>query len=498
LLYYIRKPDRNLDNMIGIYNENPASDGLQFLLLREINKIEDWILTPKYSLFLPSQRPDYWENSNATRILQRVEVDRDYAKKVLEFVNTADLSKVSQPDFWQTSKAYLLFLTKDYKAAIPIVETLLKTLDKNDKLFRQAELIHALCLTANQENGHAIIPEAAKKILIEQQKRGDNKYVFAIGRELEMKGNTSAAALLYTKAAPDDPDGYYANENDENAVNNAVYWKGKREMHTLQDDYFYDSRGYIDAIYTPEELGSLIENVSKTKLKDAFDKWLYAGQNKKIASYYDLLGIKYIRLNKLPEAASAFAQMEKFGGSNDIFLTNPFFSLKNTPAFAKSDAKIKITKAYISKQLISYLSRAENASEPNRDYYYFLAANAYYNMTFYGSATEMRRIFRSSAGSNTGLSDEQEYTGGLLAKKYYKLAFQNAKSPKFKALCLRLIEQCEKNKYDAQRENFWYSQRKDTVQPKHFAALKTQFPDYYKDLIDSNCSFFKDYFDARR
>jgi hypothetical protein len=496
LMYCIRKPDHNLNNIEAIYNDDPGSEGLEFLLLREINKLEDWILTPTYSLFLPSTRPDYWENSNAARVLQRVEIDREYAGQMLAFVRSADWSKVKNPMYWKCSNAYLQFLTKDYNGALGVISGLEKKIGTNDPIYDRLQLLKGLCLTANQQNGQAIIPDAVKPILLQQNQLKNYKYVFAIGRELEMKGNTTDAALLFTKAAPDDSDFY---GSDDGNSNNLVFWKGKRELRTLQDDYFYNTRGYIDAIYSIGALEKLIAAVSNPPQNNVFDKWLYRGQSAMKSSYYDLLGMKYIREDKLPQALSAFEKMDKYGGSRDTFVNNPFFKLRHTPEFPHK-SKMKLTKTTITHQLIYYLSLAQDPKETNRDFYYFLAANCYGNMSFYGSAWEMRRIFRTSGGTDSKLSDEAEYAQYISAKKYYSLAMKHAKTAKFKALCLKLLADCEEYSRTSKLE-LWYARHdKNKYPPNPYTQqLKTQYSDYCKDLTgSSNCASLNDYFASRR
>ena len=94
----------------------------------------------------------------------------------------------------------------------------------------------------------------------------------------------------------------------------------------------------------------------------------------------------------------------------------------------------------------------------------------------------MMRRYHSTTNYNTGNNesyiDEMEYRKGNLAQKYYHLAFENAKTDKFKALCIRMEEYAKSN-----------------VDSK-FKKLKFTYPEYYDDL--SNCYNFGDYFMARR
>ncbi|NOS91729.1 MAG: hypothetical protein HOP30_07390, partial [Cyclobacteriaceae bacterium] len=89
LLAAIEKYDKALPYIQKVYELNPTAEGLSFLLLREINKVEDFVLTPSYTLFQPSLSYDSWsagKDSSALQTLHRAEHDRIYAKEVLRFI----------------------------------------------------------------------------------------------------------------------------------------------------------------------------------------------------------------------------------------------------------------------------------------------------------------------------------------------------------------------------------------------------------------------------
>lgn len=93
----IKKSDQALFCLEQVYKYDPKFEGLSFLLLREINKIEDWVFTPYYSLFNPAiSKYNSWDNEDDNSIkgiLGRVENDRKYADKVLQFVSKVNLKR---------------------------------------------------------------------------------------------------------------------------------------------------------------------------------------------------------------------------------------------------------------------------------------------------------------------------------------------------------------------------------------------------------------------
>ncbi|MFC3158891.1 hypothetical protein SAMN05443633_10770 [Chryseobacterium arachidis] len=513
LLYGLYNPDKNLENIKQIYAENPNYDGLSFLLYRELGKLEDWVFTPYYSLFYTND--DYWgsdpENENVLKILERSDIDRQYAKEVLEFIDSVDLSKVENPNFWKYGRAELLLMTKNYSESLNQIAELEKVLPSENLLRNNVEIIKALNLFANQNYGNAKIPDAAKEIII---KNKDNKhFIFALGRELEYLGNTDDAALLYASLNhPSIGNEYYNN----------VYYKSLKNSNHTYDTYYYDYFDYLDAVYSPEQLQSFINEINGlSKNPDPFYRNFYSINQSEINSLYDLLGTKYIRQNKLNLALNTFNKLgenyfdaqyslwerdgkDNYYSSSKVFDQNPFYHLKYTPDFIPEKEHFRVNKISVTRKLIEYLNKANNPKEKDRDYYYFLVANCYYNMSQYGNAWMMRRYSVSSAGNYSIREDNQEFNTAGLAKYYYGKAFENAQTYKFKALCLRMQGRCENYNYDFMGENTTNSssqagnyEDRRLEQNKYYQDLRNNYPDQYEDMI-SGCDFFTSYFKARR
>lgn len=515
LLYSLYNPDKNLENIKEIYAENPQFDGLSFLLYRELGKLEDWIFTPYYSLFFPSMQDGlgYWSNSNSEnenvlKVLERSETDRKYAKEVLEFIDSVDLSKVENPDFWKYAKAELLFMVKNYSESLHQIAELENSLSPQNPMRNNVEIIKALNLFSNQTYGNAKIPDAAKDIII---KNKDNKYlIFALGRELEYLGNSDDAALLYASLIRSKDDYNY------------IYYKSVKNSKQTYSVYYNDYFDYLDAVYSPEQLQSFINKISGlSKDPDPFYRNFYLMKQSEINALYDLLGTKYIRQNKLTLALQTFNKLgenyfdaqyslwerdgeDSYHSSKKIFDQNPFYHLKYTPDFIPEGEHFKVNKLSVTRKLIEYLNKANNQKEKDRDYYYFLVANCYYNMSQYGNSWMMRRYFVSSLDNTSILEDNIEFNTATLAKFYYGKALESAQTDKFEALCLRMLGRCENYNYDFNYESKTnYSSGSSNYEDerlennKYYQDLKNRYPDQYEDMI-SGCDFFTSYFKARR
>ncbi|MFL9833840.1 hypothetical protein [Chryseobacterium terrae] len=516
LLYGLYNPDKNLENIKQIYNENSKFDGLNFLLYRELQKLENWVFTPYYSLFSVSIMEDFgydsndFENRNTLKILERSEIDRQYAKEVLEFIDSVDLTKVENPNFWKFARAELLLMTKNYSESLNQIAELEKVLPSQDPMLNNVEIIKGLNLFANQTFGNAKIPDAAKDIIIKN--KNNKQFIFALGRELEYLGNTDDAAFLYASLE---------NPSTENTNYNMVYYKSLKNSSQTYDTYYYNYFDYLDAVYSPEQMQSFINKIKNlNKNQDSFYSNFYSLNQLEINSLYDLLGTKYIRQNKLTLALNTFNKLgekyfdaqyslwerdgkDRYNSTGKIFNQNPFYHLKYTPDFIPEKEHFRVNKVSVTRKLIEYLNKANNPKEKDRDYYYFLVANCYYNMSQYGNVWMMRRYYVSSVGNYSIREDNKEFNTAALAKFYYGKAFENAQTDKFKALCLRMQGRCENYNFDFIGENSPNYSQTDNYedrrfeQNKYYQDLKNKYSDQYEDMI-SGCESFKAYFKARR
>lgn len=502
VLYAARNPAKGLEALQAVYRNTPRFEGLDFLLLREVNKLEDWICTPYYTEFPPSlvDGKSIWyretEITNRALLQKRMAADKLYARKLLDFMAEVDLEKVRDPQVWQTAKAYLLFMVGDYETALQEFDSpLLRPANRNRTAF--VEKIKALALTAQQAPDQAVIPELAKPLLMKYE--DDKKFVFALGRELEYRNNTTNAALLYSQKTKEWED-------------SMPFWRTKQRHCTLYADFYWDYFFYLDAQYTPEQVDALLTSIKENQEQDAFSKWKYAQIRGDVDRLHDLLGTKYMRQDKLGKALQAFRKVNDTLWTSEVYAyhyylnANPFYTnfyAEHQPTNADT---VTYTKPELVAQLLGYLTKAEDPDNKDRDYYYFLAANAYFNMTQYGNSWMMKRYFWTSQATPTRLEDDDEYFGCRLARAYYLKAKESSKDRKFAALCLRMAGRCEN--YRLERTLLAKMEQKypDNDEKIHnelferntyYRQLATYYPDDYEDLL-GNCESFERYWRARR
>jgi hypothetical protein len=495
LLSGIRTHGKALTSIKNIYLLDPKFYGWEFLLLREINKLEDWIYTPYYTNFEPSVRRN---NIHRYSIFeQRITEDRAYAANLLAFVDTIAPDNVRDPGFLKIAKAYLHHMTGGSDIAAGQLEALEKNFSVNQELKKQVQLLKAIVTIAARKPGEAVIQDHVQFIIKREAASKNQKFLFAIAKELEINGNTTDAAFIFSKV-----NGEYDDTR--------VPWRTRKFHYTSYDDTYDNYFYYMDAAYTENEIQQLITKTESKAAKSSFEKWKIKEIKKEIPRLYELLGTKYLRKNKLEKALACYKKVNDTlwsSGDHAIYSyymnSNPFANnFYNGHGKNEADT-IRYNKETLLKELLRYLRLAENKQNPKRDYYYFLVANCYLNMTYYGNSWAMRRYYWSGSPHWSKLEDDNEYFGCLIAKSYYLKAKQVSKSKKFAALCLRMAGSCEKNRLISDlilndKASRW-DNFADTlfVQNKYYSRLRKEYPSYYEELT-SSCDSFSDYFSARR
>ncbi len=487
------KSDFALNNLKKIYELNPNAEALTFLVEREINKIEDYILTPYYCDFINSVSSanyysGYWMEEELYKVQnERVQKDREYAEKLALWMKQTHFQNSS----WKLLENYALFISGKCNLSTSISS--IQANNEQEKRFKEMLLsldnVHS---SENPDIKNTLVQETLQK----EVNLNHNKFVFAIARELEFKKNTTDAAYLFSKL-----------NNEEEYIDdiydhNQVYWRPNGVQSSWFLNYYYDYFLYLNDAYSTEEMKSLISDLKESNNQNSsFESWKKEKLTKEIDRLYDLLGTKFIREDKLNEALGAFEKVNdtlwksehypfKTYLNSNPFYTNFYLEHTKTPVDT-----IVFTKESITRKLLKLKSDFQSFSGNKKAYAAFHIANCYFNMTQYGNSWMMRRYAWSQSYLECPLVDNFEYFECILAKKFYMEAYNCAKKDDFKALSLRMAGRCEKYKIA-----FNFRDSYDDEQPKkpinsYYFKLKNQFPEHYDELM-SNCESFTTYYSS--
>lgn len=505
LFHSARNPKEGLDQMQQFHRLNPGGEELGFMLLREVNKLEDWILTPKYLGYAPAlgylRDTSYkWYNQPDPQFYARLERDKKYASQVLRFVSGVDSKTVNDPILWKMAAAYLHFLVDDKNQAVAVIDQCL-TQEKDSTRRIDLEALRTMFVVSRDAQKVNPFADANHHNLMAMRHAQRNRLCFAIARELEMQGKTTIAAMLFQKVSPDDRTGYLYD------IGSVVFHKpnkaGKYSWVDFNTNYFL----YLDSQYSPEQMDLLIrETKSFATHSDSLYRWLSDGIMREMPRMYDLAGTKYLRQNKLNEALERFTQVNDSLWESDLYAykeyldANPFHAdFYSAHSTSKFDT-IRYNKRTLMQTMLKYKALADSVSHPHRDYYAFLVGNAYLNMTHHGNSWLMRRYYWSTTQPAYGMEDDDEYYAAHLAKEYYELASETARNKDFKVLTLRMAGRCEKHALAHKLMPEWSYEGdfdEDVFNANQtYKRIKTEFPDYYDDVL-SNCYSFSHLFKSR-
>jgi hypothetical protein len=488
-VYGIRNSGRALGTLKSVYELDPEHPLLDYLLIREVNKIEDWVLTPYYTNFDPSMNPKGGTYGLSNELIQeRIEDDRRYAIQVADWLES--LGEHSSKT-WRLAEAYLKGITGKEVEALSILSGPEIATDETREFIQQ---LRTLFRVRSEGGGNFSLTRGEQKIIMNSKQANYDQFLFAISREFEFHKKLDIAAALFSQV----------NRSDE--WDSSVHWKSGTGKKTLEADYFYSWFLYLDAEYSPEEVQSVIDFAELKFTESAeFDQWQREYLRQDIPRLYDLLGTKYIRKNNMSAALAAFQKVK-----GDLWEKYPYTTYLNANPFhadfysghkpSKLDT-IVYTKLELVKQYLTYRTKANNPNTENRAYYYFLLANCELNMSHYGNSWMMRRYFWTRNSHPNNLEDDDEFYRLKRAQELYQTAHDLSTDKKIKALCLRMKGRCEKHQlvfdapyswefdYDAHGGYNKYIYSKN----KAYKQLNQEHSKYSKELM-SNCFSFERYF----
>jgi hypothetical protein len=438
----MRNPSPQLEILKQIYAYNPDSVYFSFLVGREVNKLEDWIFTPKYTQNSPSVVFDEeeWYQDYQKAKEENYTKDMGYLKELrMFFIAIAASAKGEQRDYLYSAIAQLCFIDDQVDLGKKYV-TLISN-DANASIALQSKI--QLALVALKQSD--IQSEATKKVLfdcfnsIENAVEQDHSlfkslYSFCriVAEQYDKKGDEATAGLLFLKSNT-------KKVNDEG-------WEF--------DPYFYNYLGYFDRFATIRDMDNLMALIVK-KNKTPFENYICTGTTTTdINVYRDLKGTIAFRDNNLELAYKTFAEMPK-----DFWLQNYEYKnfLNENPFFPKILVNAKerrfdyvFNKTEFVKTLLEL--QKKNTAESN-----LKLAHAYFNVSCWGNAW-MMTSYGWSAYFGDGYSDyifgrnrserEKKYMNGNyfncnLAKGYYQKALFLSKNKEEKALASLMIFECD-------------------------------------------------------
>lgn len=488
-MYAIRRQDRSLSVLKEIHQLDPNNSLLAFLMIRELNKVEDWVLGPIYTTYAPVMRPGMNAYSADQQLIRAAaQEDQLYAKELLSWLNQN--KTLFSGDLYQSVAATLEFCVDDHQAAYNRLKGV--TFQSPEREDWRKHMLGMLKIANGGDLGSIDLERFLKTNYAFK-----DRFIFMLGRLFEYRDELGNAALLYSQLNNDREDWTW------------FTWAEPRGYATYNISFYYDYFDYFDANYTADQLSEVLAYAKKVHASNS-NKPLGALSEKILKDEIrlkDLIGTKYLREDNLKQSIVWLKQVpETYWESDDRayahFLgANPFYAHFYSEHAKTEGDTIHYTKYEIAKQLYDMLEKAKLQQGNEKANTLYHIANCYFNMTSYGNSWMMRRSWWSTNVYNTIYVDNDEFNKCLKAEAYYMKAYEASNSEKVKALCLRMAGRCESYRIYFEEEydyDFDYDQvggydeylfNKNTL----YKRLKREFPQYERELI-TNCYSFNRFY----
>ena len=428
--------------MKEILKINPKSDNVDVLLVRAINIEEE-----KVNGILVSNEKEQKEMLAST--------DKD----LLKFLNEMSESNASQnPAMWHLAAAYLNYIHKDFVLG----DKQLKRAEKPSKSTTLLTAQYHLISLIGKINRLTEINDKAEADLLTDLK------------------------MLYAGEGGKDPEnfrGIYAREWFRTCLAGLYLKKGEIEKAEL----IRPGKNNIRFENT-ENIKNMIAYFDKAKKTD-FEKVFFDVAVYQRGDYVELLGIRYAQQDKLTEALATLKTIPAY----DITLYGNPFTIHIKDCHECDHGAIQKTK-YTSVSFIEKMIEMKNtaiAKPSEAAQNYFLVANGFYNMTYFGNA---RYFYENNVSGDLYYYGRHEMLPEEhceIALKYYLLAKEKSTDIEFRAKCTFMAAKCEQNLFFV---NIPEDYKGDFKAGIYFSSLKKDFATtkYYKEII-KECGYFRTY-----
>lgn len=445
-----------------IYALDPKSELLNLLLVRYVSTLEETVLPENYQ----------WVYSYATDASPRntasigFTADSIHSSELNLIRRIADQSNTQKPYLWDLSCGYLYVLKNDSKTANDYFKKARqKAPDKallNDQLHMLDMILKINDLTSISkgfEDGFA----------------KDLDWLLN-GKKSETLSTDDATFYIRKKLA----EKYLAQHNEVKAM-------------------LCLNRCVPDFYFNLEKMDRMIDFLKQPAHSD-FEKTILGLYPNTVDH---LKEAEAILLAYQGKTDAAIAKMKESSGAEKVLMGNPFTIHINDCHDCDHDApqKRKFTKLSFLEEIKKMEGIVATGKSEND---YFLLANAFYNMTYFGNARDFYACEATDIETYGmflfPLSEDYRHPAGKpyeyifdnsRAEKYYLLARESATNPETKAKCTFMAAKCEQNAYYINKPADDVS---DFKAGNYFAQLKAQFSDtkYYKEIL-KECGYFRTY-----
>jgi hypothetical protein len=488
-------PGRSLSAIKKIYAAEPYYKEIPFLLLREINKVEDWLLTNQLTDFKPAV---YNGNYNWRYDYKYTEAnliaDKAYAVELNKFLlHIIEEKKNTQPALLHLYAAHLSMLTGDYTTAEEQLNAIAsRHLPANVKTQLTINRF-LLGLESNKMN-----PSMEKVFLNLLQKPADqlgiydadimkDQLILYTARKMIRKGDKAKGWMLLSRtrrALGMLAIGCYKDaweETFEKAepadYDNMIAIVGRKHKTPFEEFITKGGFGSPMDYYSRDTDPTLVWNTNR--LLDGKSSWYLRNNNVAAAAK---------ALHNIPDSFWQQPPYKDYTGGNPFYLNvyqnGQYYGIR----------KVHYNKRTIVNKMMELQTLASGRAEN-----YFQMANAWYNMSWYGNNWLMVKTWWSTYEIDNDVKRSpfnDFYYGCNRARDLYLRAMRETKDKKLATLCCFMAGRCDRN----QQEYLWNTSV--TASGEHFVAGKNPYlyalkekgieERFYREMV-KECALYNDY-----
>ncbi|MBS1643566.1 MAG: hypothetical protein JST36_00875 [Bacteroidetes bacterium] len=480
-----------LPQINAAFAADPEVDGLDVLVTREINKIEERYQAPAL-LRQRNVQPliwyydYYWVSDIDSATKAQMGNWQAYASQLNAFCQkAAKAGNVSRPAFWQLSSAYLYYV----QGQMPAAKQFIAQANKGALTSQEQELRDAITVLVT-------IKEAGK------MNSTTEAQLLPLLQSMEQRGltNSSTTKVYRDVMATALSSAYLHNGDTMKAIFCLSRLNRTKDGQFEADPDFMDLPGSLLSRLSPQKIAT-IRGFLAAKNKTPFEQWLLQGNYYTPEVLTDLEATKQLRNYQFAKAAKLMETLPKnFYTKN---LPNPFIApVKDIMDLWSEDTSDNISKLKFAQEMLELSKRTDPSGM-------FAFGEGLYSMSYYGKAHQASVYYRSTydgaayfAGPDRAAipSDQTEYYSLNKAEQVFVQVAAQTKDPELKAKSLWMAAKCWQKSCPSQSTyNAWDDKGPDAYYSN--ALLNPYFPlfrivasqsEYGREALRT-CDYLKDY-----
>jgi hypothetical protein len=495
-LFSLNTMSNDVQTVSDIFKLTPANDALEVLAVREINKLEERLLTPTLQQEKGIKNIYILYNENVDSIMQLAKKDAVQLTALLH--NISEHKATANKALFETGAAYISLMNKDFTSAKKYLANV-KLLNPNSNVADQWALTNLL-LTINEKDkiDAAFEEQILPSVQWLLQKAKNEKPIITSNSWSDISPwKQFYRNLLNNVIAP-----RYKKQGD---VYKEALAYGAAD-NTYGNNYVMGGSGGIDflrsklSVTDVEKLYSLLSGK-----QNKFEQFVINNNQIKLSTVVDFAGTAYLREGNYTKAIE---WLKKSANSSPLN-KNPFVELLyDREEQLPTEKKFTTSKLAFAQEMLRLQSLAKT-DKANAAKHLYKIALGLYNTTYYGHTWEIVQYGRSGSDGyympDNATAFEKEYYGCFAAHTNFKAAMEASADKNFKARCLFMMGKCsQKTVHQPQYSEFasnW--DEYDKAQAKYLPTFKNNvyFPQFVKEYKDTkfydeafnSCSYLRDF-----